>query len=237
MIPPAAWAITELLGIPDPFAIGIILVGATAAGPLSVVAVQIARGDAILALATVTSLEIANAVAVPVWAGLLLPRSATVPIATVAAVLVAGVLAPIVVGSITRLRAAALADRLVPVARRVSMVGLVVVIAIVLAGNAEVVVTGAAAGVLLATVLVMAFALAGGWLIGGPSPASRLVIALVSAQRGSSIALAIAVTAFADIPEVAVAVAAFGIISVVVVPAMGVLARGRVPAPGEAATA
>ena len=127
VIPPAAWLVTELLGVPDPFAIGIILVGATSAGPLSVVAVQLARGDTILALATVTWLEIANALAVPAWAAILLPRSTTVPMGPVVVVLIAGVLLPVVVGTLMRMRAPALADRLVPIARVVSIVGLVAV--------------------------------------------------------------------------------------------------------------
>ena len=86
VIPPAAWAITRLLAMPDEYAIGLILVGATAAGPLGVVAVQLARGDTILALALVTVLEVANAIAVPVWAVVLLPRSAAIPLGIVGAV-------------------------------------------------------------------------------------------------------------------------------------------------------
>jgi BASS family bile acid:Na+ symporter len=152
-------------------------------------------------------------------------------------VLVGGVLAPIVAGTLIRVRAPALADRLVPIARVISLAGLVAVIAIVIAENVTVVGTAAAAGVPLATILLIAFALAGGWLVGGPSPASRLAIALVSAQRGSSVALAIAVTAFADVPEAAVAIAVSGMISLVVVPLIGVLARGRVPEAGAAITA
>ena len=237
MIPPVAWAVTVLLQVPDPFAIGLILVGATAAGPLSIVAVQLARGDTILALATVTWLEVANAVAVPVWAALLLPRSAPVPMGPVVVVLVAGVLAPIVAGTLVRVRGPGLADRLEPIARVVSILGLIAVIAIVVVENVPLVGAAAKAGVPLATVLLMAFALAGGWLVGGSLPSTRLAIALVSAQRGSSVALAIAVTAFADVPEAAVAVAVFGMISVVAVPLIGVLARGRFPEAGAPVTA
>ena len=228
VIPPAAWLVTELLAIPDPFALGIILVGVTSAGPLSVVAVQLARGDTVLALATVTWLEIANALAVPAWAAVLLPRTTTVPMGPVAVILIAGVLLPVVVGLLVRMRAPTLADRLVPIARVVSMAGLVTVMVIVVVGNLSVVGAAAAAGVPLATVLLMAFALAGGWLIGGPHPASRFAVALVSAQRGSSVALAIAVTVFPDVPEAAVAVVVFGMISILVVPTLGVLARGRI---------
>ena len=83
----------------------------------------------------------------------------------------------------------------------------------------------------------MAFALGGGWLVGGPHPATRFAVALVSAQRGSSVALAIALTAFADVPEAAVAVVVFGMISIVVVPTIGVLARGRIPDMGPLVTA
>ena len=135
VIPPAAWLVTELLGVPEPFAIGLILVGVTAAGPLSVVAVQLARGDTILALATVTWLEIANALVVPVWAAILLPRATTVPMGPVAGVLIVGVLLPIVAGTLLRMRAPALADRLVPIARVVAIVGLVVVMAFVVVAN------------------------------------------------------------------------------------------------------
>jgi BASS family bile acid:Na+ symporter len=237
VIPPAAWLVTEVLGVPDPFAIGLILVGATAAGPLSVVAVQLARGDTILALATVTWLEVANALAVPVWAAILLPRATTVPMGPVVVVLVAGVLLPIVAGMLVRMRAPVLADRLVPVARFVAIVGLVVVMAGVVVMNYGVVRVAAAASVPLATVLLIAFALGGGWLVGGPQPATRFAVALVSAQRGSSVALAIAVTAFADVPEAAVAVAVFGMISTVVVPTIGILARGRIPDRGPLVTA
>jgi BASS family bile acid:Na+ symporter len=228
VIPPAAWLVAEILAIPDAFAIGLILVGITSAGPLSVVAVQLARGDTILALATVTWLELANALVVPAWATILLPRTTTVPMGPVAFVLIAGVLLPVVAGLLVRMHAPGLADRLVPLARAVSIAGLVTVMVIVVVGNVSVVGEAAAAGVPLATVLLIAFALAGGWLVGGPHPASRFAVALVSAQRGSSVALAIAVTVFPDVPEAAVAVVVFGMISIVVVPTLGVLARGRI---------
>jgi BASS family bile acid:Na+ symporter len=228
VIPPVTWAVSRMVGVPDEFAIGLILVGATAAGPLGVIAVQLARGDALLAVVLVTFLEIANALAVPGWAAVLLPRSVTVPLGSVLVVVLGGVLAPLVVGLLVRRWRPRLADRLLEPARVVASVGLVAVVAFVLVTNVGVIGAAAAAGVPLATALVISIALAGGWVIGGPTPPSRLAVALVSAQRGSAVALAIAVAVFPDIPEAAVAVVAFGMISLVAVPVVGLLARGRV---------
>lgn len=226
-VPVATWLVVQVLAVPYPYAIGLILVGATSAGPLGLLAVQLAEGDVGLAIALVVVLEVANTLAIPIWAVVLLPRAASVPMAQIVAVLLAYVLAPLATGSLIRDRAPTLAGHLAPLARRASIAGLVLVVSLVVARDLPLLGAAVGAGVTTATVALIGFALAGGWLAAGSERSTRSAAALTTAQRGSSVALAIAVTAFRDLQEASLAVVVYGTISTILVPLAGLALRQR----------
>ena len=76
VLPLLVWALVKLFQVPSGYATGLLLVGIASAGPLGLKASQIARADAVTALALVVALEILNLAAVPLWSAVLLPSGA-----------------------------------------------------------------------------------------------------------------------------------------------------------------
>jgi bile acid:Na+ symporter, BASS family len=97
-IPLLVWALTHLFGVPSDSAIGLILVGVASAGPLGIIASCIAGGDAKAAVSFVVVLEALNAVAIPVWAAILLPAGVARPPGELVVTLLLLVLAPLAAG-------------------------------------------------------------------------------------------------------------------------------------------
>ena len=72
-------------------------------------------------------------------------------------------------------------------------------------------------GAILATLILLLVALAGGYLLGGPGQDTRRVLALGTGQRNMAAGFAIATSNFADQPDVLVFLAAAGLVGMVVV--------------------
>ena len=72
-------------------------------------------------------------------------------------------------------------------------------------------------GAILATLILLLIALAGGYLLGGPGQDTRRVLALGTGQRNMAAGFAIATSNFADQPDVLVFLAAAGLVGMVVV--------------------
>ena len=106
IVPLLVWGLVQAFSIPDHYATGLLLVGVATAGPLGIKAAQLARADLPYAIALVVVLEVANAVAIPVWVALLMPPWVQVPIWPVVRTLLLLVLAPLAVGMAVRAAAA-----------------------------------------------------------------------------------------------------------------------------------
>lgn len=194
------------LGIDDEPAAGLVLYAATAGGPLGLVATQIARGDGAVALSVVALLEIANLLAIPAWAALLLPATVAVPTDRVLVSLIVFIALPLGVAILVRAVAPGRAAALARASGLIAAGGLVVIVAATLVRSIEQIGAALSSGIPVAVAVTLAAALVGGWAAGGPRPATRVAGALTTAQRGTAVALAIAVTSFADLPGVGVAV-------------------------------
>jgi BASS family bile acid:Na+ symporter len=72
-------------------------------------------------------------------------------------------------------------------------------------------------GAILATLLLLLIAVVGGYLLGGPGPDTRRVLALGTGQRNMAAGFAIATSNFADQPDVLVFLAAAGLVGMAVV--------------------
>ena len=140
VVPLASLGLVQGFSVPDRYATGLLLVGMASAGPLGIKAAQLARADLPYAIALVVVLGPANAVAIPVWVALLLPPGVQVPMGPVVRTLLLLVLAPLAVGMAIGARWPATAKRLAGWAPPLSTLGLVVVIALVLARSVGLVV-------------------------------------------------------------------------------------------------
>jgi BASS family bile acid:Na+ symporter len=170
-------------------------------------------------------LEVANAVAIPVWVALLLPSGVQVPMGPVVRTLLVLVLAPLAVGMVIRARWPVTARRLAGWAPPLSTVGLVVVIALVLARHVGLV-AEAFGAVGLAAVTAVLVALVLGWLLGGPARSTRAATSLVTGVRANGLALAIAQASFPALAAVSVAIVAFGMFSILL-PVLVAIVIGR----------
>ena len=194
------------------------------AGPLGIKAAQLARADLPYAIALVVVLGVANAVAIPVWVALLLPPGVQVPMGPVVRTLLLLVLAPLAVGMAIGARWPATAKRLAGWAPPLSTLGLVVVIALVLARSVGLVAEafsrwagggdGCAGGAGV------------GLAAGRAGPSTRAATSLVTGVRANGPALAIAQASFASLAAVRVAIVAFGLCSILL-PVLVAIVVGR----------
>ena len=135
------------------------------------------------------------------------------------------VLAPLVVGMAVRARRPLAAVRLAGWAAPLSTVGLLVVIAVVVARQADIVVDAfAAVGPAAVTAVLLALLL--GWLLGGPARPTRAATSLVTGVRANGPALAIAQATFPSLAAVSVAIVAFGMFSILL-PVLFAVVIGR----------
>jgi predicted Na+-dependent transporter len=225
IVPLLVWGLVQAFSIPDHYATGLLLVGVASAGPLGIKAAQLARADLPYAIALVVVLEAANVVAIPVWVALLMPPGVQVPMWPVVRTLLLLVLVPLAVGMAVRARRPPTAARLAQLAAPLSTVGLLVVIAIVLARYARIVLDAfVAVGPAALTAVLLALLL--GWLLGGPARPTRAATSLVTGVRASGPALAIAQASFPSLAAVSVAIVAFGMFSVLL-PVSFAIVAGR----------
>jgi len=213
-LPLVVWSLVEVLSVQEDYATGLLLVGVASAGPLGIKAAELARADVPFAISLVAALEAANAFVIPAWVALLLPAGATVPITPVVTTLLLLVLCPLLIGLALRRW---LRERAVPWMRRLtwtSNLGLLAVISLVLVRYLPRVPDSFRAGAGLVSVIVVLAALGAGWIIGGPARSTRAATALVTGIRANGPALAIAQVSFRSRPDVAVAIATFGLFSV-----------------------
>jgi BASS family bile acid:Na+ symporter len=238
VLPLLVWALVRALGVPDAYAVGLLLVGVASGGPLGIKATQLARGDVPSAVMLVGVLEVANLLAIPVWAALLMPAGMEVSPVAVLRPLVLLVLLPVGAGLVVRAALPARAAAWAPRASAVSTAALVAVVLVVLARDGSTVVDGLGELVPLVAATAVVSALALGWLAGGPARPTRISSALVTGIRANGPALAIAESSFPGQAEVRVAVVTFAVFSVLV-PLAAAVALGRAEGTGarELATA
>ncbi len=215
LVPLLVWGLVRALSVSGDYAIGLLLVGVASAGPLGIVATQLARGDVAIAVALVVALEVANLVAIPLWALVLLPAGTDVPLGRVLATLLALVVAPVVGGMLWRLRSSDRAARLVRPLRSLSVVALAAVVLIVLVRDGDALGETLDERVPLVAVLSVCGAFVLGWLAGGRLRPRRTATALVTAVRASGPALAIAGTSFPDRAGVRLGIVAFALVALV----------------------
>jgi bile acid:Na+ symporter, BASS family len=223
LIPALAWLVLRVVDLNDDLAVGVLLVAIASAGPVGMKFSQMARGDLSLAIALVVLLEAANAFAIPIWVALVMPAGAKVPLGPVVTILVTLVLLPLSIGGVAKTTAPRIVSRWVPPLTRFSTVGIVLVVAILLARNLERLLEAFGSGVALVALALAVASAALGWALGGTGHASRRTAALVTTVRAGGPALAIASEAFAGRPGVAVAIVVYGVIALVVALTLAVL--------------
>ena len=215
LVPLFVWGLVRILGVPEGYASGLILVGAASAGAIGLAKVRLASGDVPLAIGLIVVLELGNLVTIPVWSAILLTGPVRPPLGDVVVTLALAVLLPLLVGTGLRHLWPRRARGWARTLGRISAVSLVILVAIAVGRDVGAVIDAASAVSLVAVITVIT-ALLTGWAVGSPGRASRSTAALVTSSRASTPALAVAGGTYGLSSDAALAIVAFAVISLVI---------------------
>jgi predicted Na+-dependent transporter len=191
LIPAAAWGIGKALPITETAVVGMTLAAIGAASAAGLKATQLARrADLTLAVSIVVVLQLANLVAVPLWAGAVV-SGASISASSILGNLLLLVLAPLAIGLFIRARyaehAATWQVQLVKIANLALAVALIAGISV----NWSSIVSLLGSWVLLASALIAIVGVILGVLVGRADVETRTTTGLVSGLRFGSLGLII----------------------------------------------
>jgi BASS family bile acid:Na+ symporter len=191
LVPLLAVGVARALSLDPAPALGLILLGSAAGAPFLIKLIAVAAGDIAMGTALLVLLVPMTVVFMPLVVPLLAPDAA-VDAGAIAVPLALSMLVPLAIGLLVTERATRWANRLQPIAGRVSTVALVVVLGTTLlayAGDVRDVVASRAA---VAVLLFVFGAFVIGYVIASPHPERRVVLGLGTAQRNIAAATIVA---------------------------------------------
>jgi BASS family bile acid:Na+ symporter len=195
LVPLLAAGIVHAFSLDAALELGFILLGTAAGAPFLMKLVAIAKGDIALGTALLVLLVAMTVVFMPIAVPVLAPDVAVDP-AAVAVPLALTLLLPLVIGLLVTELARSWAKRLQPIARGVSTVTLVLVLATTLLVNLQGLVDILASPAVLAILLFVLGSFVIGFLIASPHPERRVVLGLGTAQRNIAAATVVAAEGF-----------------------------------------
>src|SRR3954451_2168492 len=191
LVPAAAWGIGKALPIDEAAVTGMTLAAIGAASAAGLKATQLAhRADLALAVSLLVVLQLANLVAVPLWAGQVV-SGASISASAILGNLLLLVLIPLAIGLVSRARYTAHAMTWQVQLGKVSNLALALALTAGIAVNWQAIVSLFGSWVLLASALTSAVAVVLGALIGHADPETRTTTGLVSGLRFGSLGLII----------------------------------------------
>ena len=224
VLPAGAIGLGRLVGLEEPFAIGLLLLASAAGAPFVPKLAQLARGNVAFGVGVMVLLMVVTVVYLPLALPVLLP-GVTVDPWKIGRSLFLLMLLPLAVGLAGRAWLPALAGRVKPVLNRLSSLSLTVLMVAITGANLRNVLSVFGTGGIIAGLLLIALGFGTGWLLGGPGRDTRSVLALGTAQRNIAAALVVG-SGFAD-PKVVVMVVVVAIVGLfVLMPTARLLSRG-----------
>jgi BASS family bile acid:Na+ symporter len=195
--PALAYALTELVALDQPYAIGLLLLGAAAGAPFLPKLVGAAKGDVAFSVALTLLLMVGTVIFVPLALPLLIPGLSVGP-GPLVRPLVFTMLLPLAGGVLVTSRSERWAERVRPAFVWVSNVSLVLALALLIGLNASALLGTFGSGAVAVGVVFVASLLALGYAVGGPAQETRSVVGLGTGQRNVAAALVIATQNFPD---------------------------------------
>jgi predicted Na+-dependent transporter len=191
LLPAAAWGIAKALPITEPAVVGMTLAAIGAASAAGLKATQLARrADLTLAVSMVVVLQLANLVAVPLWAGAVV-SGASISASSILGNLLLLVLAPLAIGLIIRARYADHAASWQVELVKISNLALALALIAGISVNWHAIVSLLGSWVLLASALTAIVGVMLGALAGRTDAETRTTTGLVSGLRFGSLGLII----------------------------------------------
>jgi bile acid:Na+ symporter, BASS family len=214
LMPAGAVLLARVLRLDEPLGVGLLLLGAAAGAPFLPKLTQIAKGNLAFAVALMVLLMVITVGYLPLVLPILLPGVSVNP-AQIARSLVLLMLLPLAGALAVNAKWPAAAARAKPLFDRLSSLGLVLVVVLLVVVNFKNVLSVFGTRAILAGLLFIALGYAVGWVLGGPGPDTRPVLALGTAQRNIAAALVVGSQSFSD-PAVVIMVVVVAIVSLLI---------------------
>ena len=195
VVPLLTYLILQIIPLEQGLAIGLVLMAAGAGSPFMLKLVQVTRADMAFAVGLMLILSLVTLIYLPVMLSFLLPGVYINHLSIATSLLVLIVL-PLVAGTFLKARYPGLADSLKPIFTRISNLFIVVVVVIYLFLNYQDFLAVFGTGALIVAVIFILASYLTGYLLGGPSPETKMVLGLGTAIRNGSAALVVAVANF-----------------------------------------
>jgi BASS family bile acid:Na+ symporter len=227
LVPILTYLILQVIPLEQGLAIGLVLMAAGAGSPFMLKLVQFTKADMAFAVGLMLILSLVTLIYLPLMLSFLLPGVSVNHLSIAASLLVLIVL-PLVVGTAIKARYSGLAETLKPVFNRISNLFIIIVVVIYLGLNYQDFLAVFGTGALIAAVTFVLAAFLIGYLLGGPSPTTKMVLGLGTAIRNGSAALVVAVANFsAQYNVMAMIVVVYLLSLIIMILVSGVMGRRK----------
>lgn len=236
LMPVGALVIARVLKLDQPLGIALLLLGAAAGAPFLPKLAGIAKGNLAFAVGLMVLLMVLTVVYMPLVLPLLL-EGVTVDPLKIARSLLLLMLLPLGIGLAVNRQFESTAERMRPTLNRLSSLSLALLIALLLVTKIQNVIALFGTRGILASVLFLLAGLGLGWLLGGPSFATKGVLALGTAQRNIAAALVVGGKNFDD-PNVVVMIVVVAVVGLLILmPLARILGARGAETPAHTTTA
>jgi BASS family bile acid:Na+ symporter len=195
--PAIAVALTRVIPLEPPYAIGLLLLGGAAGAPFLPKLAELAKGDVAFSVSLMLLLTVGSVVFMPIVLPLLIPGLSADPWQLLRPLLLT-MLLPLGVGIAVKNRSERWSSRLRPVFGAVSNVSMILAVVLLISPNVEAIIGTFGSGAVAVAIVFVSLTLAVGYALGGPAPGTRSVLGLGTGQRNIAAALVIATQNFAD---------------------------------------
>ena len=224
VMPLGAIVLARVLRLDEPLGVGLLLLGVAAGAPFLPKLAQIAKGNLAFAVALMVLLMVITVGYLPLVLPILLPGVSVNPV-KIARSLVLLMLLPLAGALAVNAKLPAAAARAKPLFDRLSSLGLVLVVLLLVVVNVNDVLSLFGTRAILAGLLFIALGYVVGWALGGPGSDTRPVLGLGTAQRNIAAGLVVGSQSFSN-PRVVVMVVVVAMVSLLILlPLSRLLAR------------
>ena len=229
LMPLAAFGIAKVLRLDEPLGIALLLLGTASGAPFLPLLARISKGNLAFSVGLMVLLMVVTVAYMPLVLPLFLEGVSVDPV-KIGRSLVFLMMLPLAMGLLVKARRGGLAAKVQPSLGRLSLLSLALLIALLLITNMQNVLSLYGTRGVLASILFIAAGSGIGWVLGGPQPDTRGVMALGTAQRNIAAALVVGGQNFSD-PKVVVMVVVVAIVGLLMLmPLAKYLARFSKPA-------
>ena len=234
VVPAIAVAIAKLFDLPEPIKLALLAMAISPVPPILPGKQIKFGGEPRFVYGLLVAVSLASVAVVPLaveFLGWLFQRDVHIGTSVIAKAIAVSILAPLVAGLLVRQLAPGFAQLSAPWVARIGTLLLLVGAVLILAHAWPAVVSLIGTGAIVAFTVLVALAVAAGYLFGGPDPNDRTVLAIASPMRHPGVALAIAHATFPDDVLAPAAILLLLLIGVVATSIYGRLLKRRATGP------